>query len=578
MNTPQQRIRIIAICVILVFLVLVYRLYSLQIVQSDNFRALADRQYTSSPGSSFDRGSIYFTDKNDDIVSGATLLTGYYLAIIPKDIEHPEDVYNLLSTVVDIDADEFLRKANKPNDPFEEIVHHLTKEQADKITALDIGPVRLYKEQWRYYPFGDLASQSIGFVAYDEDSLSGRYGLERYYNDLLSRDDDRTKVNFFADIFLNLKENIFDSDAKGSLVTSIEPAVQDYLAQSLNTVQTTYKSKLTGGIIINPHNGEIYALGLTPTFDLNHFSQVDSVDVFSNPLVERVYEMGSIIKPLTMAVGIDSGAITRDSLYNDTGSAMYNGSKISNYDGRARGEGTPVQEILSQSLNVGTSWIMEQVGIEKFAKYFKSLGFGDVTGIDLPNETGGLISNLESKRLIEHATASFGQGIAMTPVETVRALSTLANGGKLVTPHIGTSMKLRSGITKKIDYPDPIQIFKKQTSDDVTKMLIEVVDNALRDGGVRLDNYTIAAKTGTAQIADNKNGGYYSDRFLHSFFGYFPARNPEFLVFLYTVEPQNVRYASETLTDSFMDITKFLLNYYNVTPDRNIGELTSGFQ
>jgi len=570
MNQSQKRIRIIAVCVVLVFLVLVYRLYTLQIIESSQFKAVADKQYSQSPGDSFDRGSIFFTDKNNKIVSAATLLTGYYLAIIPKDIEHPEDVYNLLSTVIELDVDDFLKKASKSTDPYEEIVHHLTVEQANAIRALDIGPVRLYKEKWRYYPYDDLSAQSVGFVAYNEDTLSGRYGLERYYNDVLSRDNDRTKVNFFADIFLNIKENIFDGSAKGDLVTSIEPSVQDYLAESLDTVQSTHRSKITGGIVMNPQNGEIYALSLRPSFDLNAFSKVESVDIFSNPLVERVYEMGSIIKPLTLAAGIDTGAITVDSVYNDTGNTVYNGSKISNYDGRARGEATPVQEILSQSLNVGTAWVMEQIGIEKFSEYFTRLGFGEETGIDLPNETGGLISNLKSKRLIEHATASFGQGIATTPVETVRALATLANGGKLVTPHIGVEMKLRSGLTKKIDYPEPIQIFKKDTTDDVTKMLIEVVDEALKGGTVKLDNYTIAAKTGTAQIADNTNGGYYSDRYLHSFFGYFPARNPEFIVFLYTVEPQNVKYASETLTDSFMDITKFLLNYYNVTPDRNI--------
>jgi len=147
-------------------------------------------------------------------------------------------------------------------------------------------------------------------------------------------------------------------------------------------------------------------------------------------------------------------------------------------------------------------------------------------------------------------------------------LSILANGGNLVTPHLGVEMKLRSGITKKIEYPKPVQVLKKETTDTVTRMLITVVDESLKNGDVKLKDYTIGAKTGTAQIADNVNGGYYDDKFLHSFFGYFPARNPKFLVFLFTVEPKDVSYASETLTDSFMDIAKFLLNYYEVAPDR----------
>ncbi len=568
MNSSHKRFRFIAICGVLIFVVLLYRLYTLQIVRHDYYTNEADRQYTSV-SDSFDRGSIFFKDKNGVLVSSATLLTGYYMAIIPKEIEHPEDVYNLLYTILPLDEDTFIKRASKVGDPYEEIARKLTLEQANAIEALDITGVRLYKEKWRYYPFKTSAAQSLGFVAYDEDTLRGIYGLESQYDSLLSRDEDATKKNFFADIFLDIKQNIFSDEYKGDVITSIEPSVQEYLDSALKTVQQTYSSKLTGGIIINPQNGEIYALGTYPTFDLNSYSQVDSASIFSNPLVESVYEMGSIMKPLTIASGIDSGVITPESTYNDTGSVIYDGSKVSNYDGRARGV-VPIQQILSQSLNVGTSWVMEQIGIKKFTEYFLSFGFSDKTGIDLPNESGGLVRNLESDRLIEHATASFGQGIAMTPVSITRALSVLANGGYLITPHIATGVKLQSGIKHSLEYPKGERVLKTETTDVVTKMLIEVVDTALKGGKDKLDNYTIAAKTGTAQIADNATGGYYKDRFLHSFFGYFPARNPQFLVFLYTVEPQGVQYASDTLTESFMDITKFLLHYYNVVPDRNI--------
>ena len=569
-NSSITRIRFVAVLIILFICIVIFRLYSLQIIQGDKFREQADRQYISAPVNTFDRGSIFFRDKDGELVSGATLLSGYYAALIPREIKHPEDIYNLLSSAVDLNDDDFIKRASKSDDPFEEIAHRLSSEQAELIQELDIEAVRLYKEKWRYYPFDELASHSVGFVAYDENDLSGRYGLEREYDDLLSRKEDSTKVNFFADVFLNLRENLFDGGEKGDLVTSIEPATQAVLAETLDEVQSTYNSRLTGGIIMNPHNGEIFALDVRPTFNLNEFNTVDSIDIFTNPLVEHIYEMGSIIKPLTVAVGIDSGSIDVNSTYNDTGSVTYNESKISNYDGRARGQGTTMQDVLSQSLNVGVAWIVEETGIKNFRKYFESFGFDEVVDIDLPNETAGLAKNLDSDRLIEHVTASYGQGLAMTPIAAARSLSSLANGGLLVTPHIGTEIKLKSGLTRKIDYPEPQRVFKKETVDKVTEMLITVVDEALKDGDVKLENYTIAAKTGTAQIADNENGGYYTDKYLHSFFGYFPARNPEFLVFLYTVEPQDVQYASETLTDSFMEITKFLLNYYEVTPDRNI--------
>jgi cell division protein FtsI/penicillin-binding protein 2 len=569
-NNSNKRIRITSVLIIIFTLVIISRLYSLQIIQGDDFRDQADRQYVSAPVNTFDRGSIFFQDKDGDLVSSGTLLSGYYLAIVPRDIEFPEDSYNLLSSVIDLDEEDFIRKASKENDPFEEIAHRLTEDQAAAITALDIDAVRLYREKWRYYPFDELSSHSIGFVAYKDDVLSGRYGLEREYDSLLTRSSDSSKVNFFADVFLNLKDNLFSDSESGDLVTTIEPAVQAFLGDALNTVQSTYKSKLTGGIIINPNNGEIYALDVRPTFDLNKFNTVESPDVFSNPLVEHVYEMGSIMKSLTMASGLDSDAITTESTYFDTGSVTYNESRISNYDGRARGADTTIQDILSQSLNVGVAWIVEEMGIENFSSYFKAFSFDEPVGIDLPNETGGLDNNLDSDLLIDQVTASYGQGIALTPIAAARALSSLANGGELITPHIGKEIKLRSGLTKEIKQPAKKRVFKKETTDEVTEMLIKVVDEALKGGNVKLENYTIAAKTGTAQIADNQNGGYYTDKYLHSFFGYFPARDPEFLVFLYTVEPQKVQYASETLTESFMEITKFLLNYYEVTPDRNI--------
>jgi cell division protein FtsI/penicillin-binding protein 2 len=227
-----------------------------------------------------------------------------------------------------------------------------------------------------------------------------------------------------------------------------------------------------------------------------------------------------------------------------------------------------MQEILNQSLNTGVSWIVTQMGKDKFRDYFLNFKIGSETGIDLPNEAFGLIDNLNSPRDVEYATASFGQGIAMTPIATTRALATLANGGRLTTPHLVKRIEYDSGEIKEINYPEGSQVITEETSEEISRMLTNVVDDALLGGSVALPNHTIAAKTGTAQIPDPIQGGYYDDKFLHSFFGYFPAFDPEYIVFMYTVEPQGVRYASETLTEPFMDITKFLINYYSIPPDR----------
>lgn len=563
------RLRIILACVILGALVLIGRLYVIQIVQGETYSALGERQYVRSNEHLYDRGTIFFKDKDGRLVAGATVKAGYLLAIDPTRLTEPEETYRKLSTIIPIERSDFFMRAEKKKDPYEEIAHQVEEEDATQIEELGLGGVNLYREYWRFYPGGELAAHTLGFEGYAGDERRGLYGVERYYNDVLSRDDQKLNVNFFAEIFSNVGEALFDEETPraGDVVTSIEPSVQGMLEDTLREVEETYQSAHTGGIVINPQTGAIYAMAVRPTFNLNNYSDSPSVSVFSNPLVERVYEMGSIIKPITMAIGLDAGAVTPETTYNDTGFREFDGYRISNYDGRGRGV-VPMQEVLSQSLNTGVAFIVEQVGTKRFAQYMKEFGFGEETGIDLPNETAGLISNLDSPRTIEYATASYGQGIALTPIATVRALSALANGGVLVTPHVAQELRYESGVTREVSFGDEQHVISQTAAEELTRMLVEVVDSALRNGTVALPHYSIAAKTGTAQIARSDARGYYSDRYLHSFFGYFPAYDPQFLVFLYTVEPQGVSYASETLTDPFMDIAKFLISYYNVPPDR----------
>jgi cell division protein FtsI/penicillin-binding protein 2 len=317
--------------------------------------------------------------------------------------------------------------------------------------------------------------------------------------------------------------------------------------------------------VIDPTSGEIYAMGTYPTFDPNNFSQ-EKVGVFSNPLVNARYEMGSIIKALTMAAGLDAGVVTAKTTYNDLGSLTMNGSTIRNYDHKGRGV-IPMQEVLNQSLNTGVSFVVSKMGNAKFASYFENYGLGETTGIDLPGEIHGDIRGLKSPRDIEYATASFGQGIALTPIETARALCTLGNGGILNFPHIVKKINYDIGGSKIITASTtPVRVLKQSTSEEITRMLVVVVDKALKGGKYNNPHYSVAAKTGTAQIA--VNGKYSENDFLHSFFGYFPAYNPKFLVLMYLVKPQNVSYASDTLTIPFMNMRDFLISYYNVPPDR----------
>ncbi len=550
-------------------LLLLTRLYMLQVMHGEDYRAEGESQYVHTVRDIFKRGSIYFTTKDNEKVSGATVRGGYVLAIDPTKVLDAEKTYTALSAITPIDHDYFIERAGKKDKTYQEIDREIEHDLGVQIEALKLPGVRLYRTQWRYYPGKSLAARTIGFIGYgNDDTLVGKYGLERYYNETLARDNEHLSVNFFAEIFSNLGELIFDaSDAKeGDIVTTIEPTVARMLDTVLGKAQTEWNSNVTGGIIINPQNGEIIALNVIPSFDLNDRSGVD-IEAFVNPLVENVHEMGSIIKPLTMAAGLDAGVIVPSSTYYDAGFLKLSDYTIRNYDGKGRGT-VPMQEVLSQSLNTGVAHIASLLGKDAFRKYFYGLKLGSETGIDLPSEGHGLVKNLESPRELEYANASFGQGIALTPIATVRALSTLANGGVLVTPHLAKSIEYTNGESRPIIYPEGERVFKKETTEDVTRMLVKVVDTALKHGKAKNPYYTIAAKTGTAQIADPVNGGYYEDRYLHSFFGYFPAYDPKFLIFLYTVEPKGVQYASETLTDPFIELVQFLINYYGLSPDR----------
>jgi len=568
LNGEKNRIRLIFFAFLIFALVLIVRLYFIQVIHSQVYLDKADRQYVSPINKVFDRGSIFFRKRDGTLLSAGSLETSYCIAINPQKIIDPADTYTKLSSLISLDVNSFYAKIDQKNSVYQKIADRVPLDTMKKIEDLAIPGLQIQKERWRFYPGNDLAAQVLGFVGYDGDKLVGRYGLEKYYEDTLSRQSDQVSVNFFAEIFSNLKKTINNSSKReGNIVISIEPTVQNYLQKKVDSLSLKYQSKLTGGIIIDPMTGEIYSMALSPNFDLNKYNLEKDLSVFNNPLVEGLYEMGSIIKPLTVAAGLDSGAINSETTYNDTGSLTLNNYTIYNYDKKARGI-VKMQEVLSQSLNTGVSFIVRTMGKDKFANYMYDFGLGEETGIDLPGENHGRLGNLESPRDIEYATASFGQGISTTPIATVQALSALANGGKLIVPHIIKRIDYTSGLFNNISYTNEAkQIIKKETSEEISRMLTEVVDKTLANGKVSLPNYSVAAKTGTAQIA-KPGGGYYDDRWLHSFFGYFPSYNPRFLVFLYTVEPKEVSYASQTLTDPFMDIVKFLINYYNIAPDR----------
>lgn len=565
------RVRLVTALFALLSLVIVGRLYVLQVVRADMYALRADAQFAPPASPLLERNSIYFTDKNGTLITAATLTQGFTLAINPAKVADPEALYLALSSkVAELSHDDFVARAAKVGSVYQMVLERLDAKTAAAIQTLSLPGVILSQNQWRFYPGGSLAAQELGFVAYNNGNvLEGRYGLERYWEQTLARHGDDLYTNFFVQLFGAAQAVLKGTPQTGDLLTTLEPAVQAELERTLAAYTDDWHPRLAGGIVMDPQTGEIYAMAIHPTFDLNAFGEEEDPFIFKNSLVEDVFEMGSIMKPLTLAAGFDSGAVEPESSYNDTGCITVDTKKICNYDLRARGV-VPLQEVLSQSLNLGASYVATRMGPALMRDYFLNrYKFGEETGIDLPSEARGLVDNIaKSSRQVEFDTASFGQGIAVTPIAMVQALAALANGGKLVTPHFVRAVRYDSGITRTLSWAGSSQALEPGSALAVSRMLTLVVDTALVGGDIKMEHYSVAAKTGTAQIANPEGGGYYTDRFLHSFFGYFPSYDAKFIVFLFALEPQGASYSSQTWALPFHALTQFLINYYDIPPDR----------
>src|SRR3989344_4046613 len=523
----RLRLRLVLAGICLFALLILTRLYFVQIVQGEEYSLKADRQYVASGSALFDRGAIYFTRKDGALVSAATLAISFLVAVNPRLIDDPDAAYDALVKVSGdtIDREAFLKAAGNTQAVYIEIAHRLTDEVGRAIADATIPGISVLRERWRVYPGGKLAAQTIGTVAFlaDDDVRRGRTGIEARYDEILARGGDALYRNFFAELFANVENMLADPAAahEGAVITTLEPEVETRLVNDIAVVHEKYDSKET---------------------------------------------VGSIMKPLTMASAFDAGVVTSASTYTDTGCITLDTLPICNFDRKARGTAS-MQQGLSPSLNLAAAPLAGKLGGDRLRSYFMALGFGEKTGIDLPAEIAGLVKNLSSPRQVEYATAAFGQGVAVTPIAMARAIGALANKGTIVTPHVVSAVKLDSGVVKPLAWEETKTVFSPETTREVSEMLTHIVDHDLAQGALAIPSLSVAAKTGTAQLPA-AGGGYHADRYFHSFFGYFPSYDPRFIILLYTYDPQGVQYASQTLTTTFMDLVHFLVDYYDIPPDR----------
>lgn len=526
----RVRLSIITAIFALVFSVLEINLFNLQIIKRNYYAEKAQALSELQSDVLQKRGTIFFTDRHGEAIQIALNKEFPQIYLNPKEVEgESEEVASMLASALNIDAGVIKKAMERKNVVFRPLAEKASPEQVAEIRTLGVNGVHIQDLNYRFYPYGSLAASVIGFVGKNDTNPlpTGLYGLEKIYNQTLE-----------------LSKNI---------QLTIDRNIQSQAEQILKNLTDDYGAKSGNVIVMEPRTGKILAMANVPDFDPNDYKNYD-IGAYLNASVQKIYEPGSVFKPITMAAGIDSGAITPDTTFVDTGSVTVNNKTITNWDHKAHGRVT-MTNVIEQSINVGTVFAERQIGKTKFKEYVKKFGFGSLTGIDLPDEIRGSIENIERKNAadIDFATASFGQGTAVTPIQMIRAFAVLANGGFLVKPHLNSEISKTEG--ERIIFED--------TATKVTAMMESAVEKA---GVASLTNYRIAGKTGTAQIANPKGGGYLEE-YNHTFIGFAPVSSPRFIA-LIRIERPRANLAGQTVVPSFRELARFILTYYNVPPDK----------
>ena len=409
----------------------------------------------------------------------------------------------------------------------------LTEDEVKKINEAKIEGVYLDKKRMRYYPQGTVAAQLAGFV---DDDGKGRYGLEEYYDEELSKGQD--------------------------LVLNIDYNIQYYAEQKLQTAMSDFKAMEAEAIVTDPKTGAILAMAKEPNFDPNSYKDFAraNIDIFTNNSCQTLFEPGSVFKGITMASALNDGKVTPDTSYYDSGSLTVGPNTIYNYGHRSYKQQT-MTNVLEHSINTGAAYAESKLGNQPFAEYVKKFGVMEATGIDLP-ETYSSNSEFANGRPINFVTASYGQGIWMTSIQLIRAYSALANGGILVQPSVVASNRKDINETKKV------RVITKETSDTISKMLASVVDNGFGKKA-KVVGYTIAGKTGTAQMSWSTlgiNQAGYSDKTTQSFIGYFPAPEPKFLILIKLKAPE-ANTAEYSAMPVFNELAKYVIYVSQLPPN-----------
>jgi len=575
----RTRFQTIFLAFVLFLGLIVLRLSYWSVVKSEELKNAAQDQYLSQDIHLPKRGSIITADQYPLVLNQPVYALGVYTPSVqtsPKSLV--ESVMPLLDFSIDdpaiatdpaklepalsaLKAEATTAMYSKlEKNGYSVLAKNITAPVKDAITQLGISGLSFDPSFIRAYPEASLSAHVTGFVGRDDlGNPRGYFGLEGYYDrELAGRDgiDKQEKDAGGNPLLIGQYQSLPGRDGK-NLVLHLDRGAQFLVEQSLAEALTRYGASSGEVIVMDPSTGGILAMVTLPTYDPAKFHLFDS-SLYKNPAVANTYEPGSTFKVLVMAAAFNENVIKASDQCDICDKPLpLDKYTIKTWNNEYRANATPV-DIIVHSDNVGMVWTARKLGNEKLLSYIKAFGFGEKTGIDLQEEVS---SSLRSRwGEVDYATASFGQGIAVTSIQMVSAVTAIANGGELLEPHVVSSVD---------DVVIPRKVIRRVLSPSATTEITNLMIKAVEDGEAKWaapKNYTVAGKTGTAQIA--VAGHYDAEKTIASFVGFAPARNPRFVMLVKLREPQTSQWGSETAAPLWFNIAKQLLLHYNIPPDK----------
>lgn len=537
-------------------LVLVAQLVRWQVVEHHRFIAWAEEEH---------RDELVITPRRGDIRdrSGHLLATDfieYDVSASPKIISDPHTTATKLAEYLDLSQEELVKLLTS-DELWVPLQNGVSQANGEAILRMDTVGLQIEPRSKRVYPEGDLAAHLLGFV---NSNGNGFYGVEGYYDNMLKGTPGvlAGERSPFGEL-IPMGASQFVPPASGAtLYLTIDRNIQFLIEQELQKAVRNYGAQGGSVVVLNPKTGAILGMGSYPKYDPNEFGNADE-NLFADPNVSQQYEPGSVFKVVTMAAGLDSTVVGPQGTIYDGGSIEVGGRVIYNWD--RQGHGTvDMTDVLAKSLNVGVSQVAVAMGKDRFYTYLKRFGFGQLTNVDLDNEGPGTLKTPLDANWYESdlGTNSFGQGIAVTPLQIALAVGAVANKGLLMQPYIVDRIVEAD---RTVDMKPTVvrRAISAATADALTEMLTEAMNRA--ESQALVPGYKVAGKTGTAQIP--VPGGYHPTLTLASFAGYFPTDNPQVLVLIIIDRPTTSKWGSDTAAPAFKRIAEQLVVMLNLPPD-----------